>query len=89
MEMGGQPSSDVHKLPNALNSRGLVKVTSGNRFPVTKDESPGKLRSQEVAYLMTSKSVPAEVSSIFWNFMMSSSCMRTSRPLRKSLGCKK
>jgi len=89
MEMGGQPGSDVHKLPDALDSRGLVKVTSGNRFPVTKDESPEKLRNQEAAYLMTSKSVPAEVSSIFWNFMMSSSCMRTSRPLRKSLGCKK
>jgi hypothetical protein len=89
MEMGGQPGSDVYKLPNALDSRGLVEVTSGNRFSITKDEPQEKLHDQEVAYLMTSKSVPAEVSSIFWNFMMSSSCTRTSRALRKSLGCKK
>ena len=44
--MSGQPGSDIHKLPNALDSRGLVEVTSSNRFPITKDETLEKPRSK-------------------------------------------
>lgn len=39
MEMGGQPGSDVHELPNALDSRSLVEVTSGDRPPIAISES--------------------------------------------------
>ena len=89
MEMGGQPGSDVHKLPNTLDSCSLVEITSSDRFPVTRNKPLRRPHDREVACLITSKSVPAEMSSIFWNFMISSSCTRTSRAFRKSLGCKK
>jgi len=39
MEVGGKPGSDVNELPNTLDSRSLVEVTSSDRFPMTRNES--------------------------------------------------
>lgn len=89
VKVGREPGSNVDELANALDTGRLMEIPSGDRFSGSLVSQWARHATSVLTYLRTSKSVPAEMISIFWNFMISSSWTRTSRALRRSLGCKK